>query len=51
MNVLKFVFLFVAVWLTLVNGGRLFRGQRIPPVNIIFQAIGIAAFVYLQWLV
>ena len=51
MSVLKFVSLAVAVWLTLVNGGRLLRGQNIPPINLIFQAIGITAFVYLQWLV
>lgn len=50
-DVLKIVSLFIAVWWTIINSGRFIRGQKVYFWNIIFQALGITVFVYMQWLV
>lgn len=49
-DVLKVLSLFVAVWWSIINVYKLFRGEAISSWNIIFQTAGISAFVYLQWL-
>lgn len=49
-DVLKVLSLFVAIWWSLINAFKLFRGVAIQFWNIIFQTAGITAFVYLQWL-
>ena len=49
MNILKIVFLFLGVWMTLVNSGRLSNKNRIPAKNFIYQAIGIVGFIVLQF--
>lgn len=50
-NVIKFTALFAAIWTTIINTPKIFRGHPIPAGNFILQALGIAAFVYLQWLI
>ncbi len=49
-DVLRVLSLFVAIWWSLINVFKLFRGEEILFWNIIFQTAGISAFVYLQWL-
>jgi hypothetical protein len=47
---MKFICLFLAIKYTVVNGGRYYRGLVIPASNFTVQALGIAGFIYLQWL-
>lgn len=49
-NVAKFVFLFLAVMWSIVNVGRFLRGQSIEIFNIVMQSVGVAGFVYMQWI-
>ncbi len=49
-DILKAVFLFLGVWMTILNTGLFFRGQSVRVLNLIFHAVGITGFVYLQWL-
>ena len=48
---LKTAFLFIAVWFTIVNIGRIAVKNNLPAVNLFFQAIGIAGFITLQWII
>lgn len=43
MKILELGFLFLAVWWTLINVTKLFRGERISALNFIFQTIGFIA--------
>ncbi len=45
-SIVKCIFLFVAVWLTVVNIVRAYYKQRMPAGNILFQAVGITGFYY-----
>lgn len=49
-SILKFACLLLAIWWSLVNATRLVRGLSIPTLNLFLQAVGIAGFVWLQWL-
>ena len=52
MEILKIVFLFLAVFFTLVNTVKAMNEyEAILPLNFILQAIGITGFIYLQWLI
>lgn len=50
MEMLKLVFLFIAVWFTLINTGRLISKQVISVNNIFIQAVGITGTIYLYTL-
>ena len=50
MLILKIIFLFLAVFFTVVNASRLYGKQNTPPINFIAQAIGITGFIVIQWL-
>lgn len=50
MEVLKILFLFLAVWMSIVNISRLVCKNRIPWVNFILQSVGIVGFLYLQFM-
>jgi hypothetical protein len=45
----KLIFLFMAVFFTLVNTARLFRKEAVYPFNFICQAVGIVGFVVIQF--
>jgi hypothetical protein len=47
----KIIFLFLGVFFTSVNMIRAKLGLSIPPVNIVYETIGITGFVTLQWLI
>lgn len=49
-EILKIVFLFIAIWFTHVNFTKLIRNSRIPAANFIYQSGGITGFIYLQWI-
>jgi len=46
----KLIFLFLAVWMTLINIELFISVAFVPAVNFILQAIGITGFIWLQWL-
>lgn len=47
----KIVFLFVSIWLTIVNTARFIGKNDIPGANFIYQAIGITGFLTLMFLI
>jgi len=47
----KFIFLFIAIWFTLINTFMLFAKRNIPFINIFIQALGITGFIILQFLI
>ena len=49
-DILKFIFLFIAIWWKNVNTVKTIRGEAIPFLNFIIESIGITGFVYMQWL-
>lgn len=57
MLTLKILFLFIAIWFSIINSGKLMlrvaEGDDIelPTVNLLIHAIGITGFVVLQWLI
>jgi len=51
MFILKLVFLFFAVWFTIINIGRVLLKERVPGSNLLIQAIGITGFIVFQWLI
>ncbi len=48
---LKLGFLFVAVFMTIVNVVKMVYKNQISAYNILAQAIGVTGFIYLQWIV
>jgi len=50
MIVSKSLFLFMAVFFTLVNTGRMMSKQDLPFGNFIWQSVGVTGFIVLQWL-
>jgi hypothetical protein len=46
---IKLIFLFLAIWFTLINTIRVVGGGSVPAINILINAIGITGFVWLQW--
>ena len=49
MNTLKIIFLFIAVWMTLVNTGKMWYKHAIPFLNFLLQTVGIVGFIVLQF--
>lgn len=47
----KIIFLFIAIWFTLINVTRTIREQGLKPMNFIWQAIGLTGFIVLQWII
>lgn len=50
-NILKCICLFIAIWWSLVNVGKVYLKNDVPTGNLLIQAIGITGFVTLQWLI
>ena len=50
MEILKTAFLFLGVWLSLVNTAKTLSDEPIHWLMFILQAIGITGFVYVQFL-
>ena len=46
---MKIVFLFIAIYFTIVNTGRVCENMDINPSNILLQTIGIVGFIALQF--
>lgn len=51
MEVLKIFCLFTAIFWTIVNISKTCAKNSIPSMNFLLQSIGIAGFIYLQWLI
>ena len=49
MNILKIIFLFIAVWMTLVNTGNIWCKHAVPTLNFLLQTVGIVGFIVLQF--
>lgn len=49
MIILKFICLFLGIWLTIVNTGRMKYELDVPTSNMFFQALGITGFIFLQF--
>ena len=49
MNILKIIFLFIAVWMTLVNVGNIWCKHAVPILNFLLQTSGIVGFIVLQF--
>ena len=47
----KSIFLFLAIWWTMVNTAKLHRGHSVPGINFVLQAIGITGFIVCQLLI
>lgn len=50
MNILKLLFLFIAVWFTIINVAKLVLKNSLSTGNLFWQAVGIVGFVYLQFM-
>ena len=44
-KIVLLIFIFLAVWWSLVNFGRIVGGDRVPGGNFILQAIGIVGVI------
>jgi hypothetical protein len=49
-ELIKILFLFLGIWLSIVNMVRTYKKINIPAINMALQAIGVTGFVYMQWL-
>lgn len=49
MNILKVIFLFLAVMMTISNIGKLIYKSNIDAGSVIWQSIGIVGFVVIQF--
>jgi hypothetical protein len=47
----KIICLFLAILFTLSNVTRAYHKNAIPAINFILQAVGIAGFIVLQWMI
>jgi hypothetical protein len=47
--IIKFIFLFIGIWFSLINIGRLKYEQDIPASSSFLQALGITGFIFLQF--
>lgn len=45
MKILELIFLFLAVWWTIINGTKTLYSERIPTLNFILHALGIVGFI------
>lgn len=50
-DILKYVFLFLAIWFTIINISKVCLRDSIPFANFFYQAIGATGFVIMQWLI
>lgn len=50
-DILKYAFLFLAIWFTIINISKVCMRNSIPFANFLYQAIGITGFVIMQWLI
>lgn len=50
MEILKVLFLFLGIWWTIVNLGRMHARNDLSNGNVLLQDIGISGFIYLQWI-
>ena len=48
---LKVLFLLMGVFFTSVNWARAINKNDIPVTNFLYQAVGVAGFIALQWLI
>lgn len=49
-TVLRFIFLFIGVWFTIINTSKVCLRNSVPFANFFYQSIGITGFVITQWL-
>jgi len=49
MVILKLIFLFVAIWFSLINSSKVCVRTSIPGINFFLQALGIFGFIVLQF--
>ena len=49
LNILKIGFLFIAVWLSIINFGKMLYKEGISTEQLIYQAIGIVGFLAIQF--
>jgi len=47
----KIAFLFLGIWMTIVNAHLVGLKNSIPAPNFIYQAVGVVGFITLQWLI
>lgn len=50
-DILKYAFLFLAIWFTPINISKVCLRNRIIFANFFYQAVGITGFVIIQWLI
>lgn len=50
LTIIKFICLLIGIWFSIVNIGRLKYEQDISAPSTFFQALGIAGFIFLQFL-
>jgi len=50
LTIIKFICLFVGIWLSIVDVGRIKCKQDVSAATIFFQALGITGFIFLQFL-
>ena len=46
--IIKLISLFIGIWLTIVNIGRLLNNNSVSIINFLCQAIGITVFIIIQ---
>lgn len=51
MLVVKIIFLFIAVFFTVINVTGAWQKSSLPTVNFVMQTVGIVGFVVCQWLI
>lgn len=49
MIIFKFISLVLAIWFSIINFGSLAHKQNVPMINLLIQALSIAAFVFIQF--
>jgi uncharacterized membrane protein len=48
---MQIVGLFVGIWFTFVNIGKILRGHQISCINVVIMSSGWTAFVAARWLI
>ena len=49
-TIIKFICLFIGIWFSIVNIGRMKCKQDVSTSNTFLQALGITGFIFLQFL-
>ena len=47
--IVKLISLFIGIWFTLVNIGRILSNNSVSVTNYLYQAIGITVFIIIQF--